>query len=176
MRYALSHRLPYCLPKSNPSASSLNASQVSVHPIGASPAANDGSASPGVETAVDLPASPALEGYCPVALKNDGKWVEGKQTFTVKHRGKYYWLSSQAAVDQFLKDPDACSPVLAGYDPMLFLKEGKLIDGQVQYGLHDPASGAIMLFTSEASKAAYRQDFERNARALETILTRSGIR
>jgi thiol-disulfide isomerase/thioredoxin len=64
---------------------------------------------------------PALDGYCPVALRSTGGWTQGDPRFAVRHRGRVYWLSNEEARNEFLKAPDNQSPVLSGYDPMLFL-------------------------------------------------------
>jgi hypothetical protein len=52
----------------------------------------------------------ALDGYCPIALKTQGQWVEGKQEYSVKHRGKLNCLSSQQALDQLMAEPLLQSP------------------------------------------------------------------
>ncbi|MCA9132517.1 MAG: thioredoxin family protein [Planctomycetales bacterium] len=118
---------------------------------------------------------PAIEGYCPVALKNEGVWKKGQSQFAVKHRGRIYWLSSQQAMTEFLAQPDRASPVLSGYDAMVFLNEGKLVDGSIQFGLHEQVSGSILLFSSAESKQAYERDYDRNAKALATLLHSAGV-
>ena len=118
-------------------------------------------------------AKPSLGGFCPVALKTQGTWVDGSEQFAVKHRGKVYWLSSQQAVAEFLRAPDAASPVLSGYDPMVFLQEGKLVEGNIQYGLHEQIEGLILLFSSAESKRQYEQNFDRYTQALHAVLQRA---
>lgn len=117
-----------------------------------------------------------LGGYCPVALKSDGQWVQGDENFAVKHRGKIYWLSSQEARIEFLADPDASSPVLAGYDPLVFLEEGRLVEGSIEYGLHEQVSGAYLLFATQDAKKKYWDDFDRYTRALDALLEQAGVR
>ncbi len=117
----------------------------------------------------------ALDGYCPVALKTQGNWIAGQPQFAVKHRGRIYHLSSQEAMREFLQNPDRCSPVMSGYDAMTFLNEGKLVEGSIQFGLHDLTSGSILLFTSAESKKAYEQNFDRNTQALKIVLQNAGV-
>lgn len=119
--------------------------------------------------------TPALDGFCPITLKSQGAWVKGQSQWAVKHRGKVYHLSSQAAAEEFLRSPDRSSPVLAGYDPMVFLNEGRLVEGNVQHGLHEQVSGTILLFSSPESKLAYERDYDRNMQALQVVLRRAGI-
>lgn len=125
--------------------------------------------------ATGQPSSIALDGYCPVALKTQGTWIAGQPQFAVKHRGRIYHLSSQDAMREFLQNPDRCSPVMSGYDAMTFLNEGKLVEGSIQYGLHDLTSGSILLFTSAESKQAYEQNFDRNTQALKIVLQNAGV-
>lgn len=118
---------------------------------------------------------PAIDGYCPVALRNSGNWVQGDPTFAVRHRGRVYWLSSEEARAEFLKSPDTQSPVLSGYDPMLFLNEGKLVEGSVQWGLLEQVSGTFLFFSSAELKQQFEQNFEENTRAINTIMKQAGV-
>jgi thioredoxin-related protein len=113
---------------------------------------------------------PAIDGYCPVALKSSRGWVAGDPRLAVRHRGRVYWLSDQAAMAEFLRTPDSCSPKFSGYDPMLFLKEGRLVEGSVQYGLLEELSGTFMFFSSAELKREYEQQFEKNTRAINFIV------
>ena len=78
-------------------------------------------------------------------------------------------------MQQFLQNPDACSPVLSGYDPMVFLNEGKLVEGDLKYGLHEQISGSILLFSSSESKQNYEQNYDRNTQALQVVLRQAGV-
>ncbi|MCC7333780.1 MAG: thioredoxin family protein [Pirellulaceae bacterium] len=120
-------------------------------------------------------ASVALDGYCPVALKTQGAWISGLPQYAVKHRGRVYHLSSPEAMREFLQNPDSSSPVMSGYDAMIFLTEGKLVEGSIQYGLHEQISGAVLLFVSAESKQAYEQNFDRNTQALKILLHNAGV-
>lgn len=111
-----------------------------------------------------------MEGYCPVSLAAKGAWTTGDAKFAVKHRGKIYWLSDQAAMQQFLSAPDRYSPVLAGYDPLVFLEEGRLVEGSIQFGLLDKASGTYMLFSTAEGKGKYWNDFARYSTALDALM------
>lgn len=120
--------------------------------------------------------TPGVGGYCPVTLRTTGQWVEGSPEFVVKHRGKVYWMCSEQAMQQFLQAPDASSPVLSGYDPMIFLSQGKLVEGDIRFGLHEEVGGSILLFESDASKRAYERDYDKNTRALNVILQSAGAK
>jgi YHS domain-containing protein len=119
---------------------------------------------------------PAIEGYCPVVLRTSGAWAQGDPQFSVRHRGRIYWLSSEEARTEFLRAPDKQSPVLSGYDPMVFLNEGRLVEGSVQWGLLEEVSGTFLFFSSEQLKQEYERNFDNNTRALSIIMQQAGVK
>ncbi len=117
---------------------------------------------------------PAFEGFCVIEAKL-GRWVAGKPEFAVKHRGKVYWLSSLDAQQTFMAQPDRAAPLLSGYDPQIFLTQGRLVPGSIEHTLHERMSDQLLLFSSPESLAAYypNQDksaFQRNTQTLIDIL------
>ncbi|HBE68471.1 MAG TPA: hypothetical protein DDW52_10025 [Planctomycetaceae bacterium] len=132
------------------------------------------------EKTVQLPGGkpPALEGYCVVQAKQS-RWVAGKPEFAVQHRGQVYWLSSLADQQAFMANPDKVAPLLAGYDPFIFLTEGRLVPGSIQHTLHEQKSDQLLLFSSARTKEAYSPaadqqaiNFQRNTSAIQSILSR----
>ncbi len=71
-------------------------------------------ASSGKSSAVDKLTVPALDGYCPVTLMRTQDWVRGLEKHAIRHRGKVYLLSSEAAAKEFMAAPDSFTPVLSG--------------------------------------------------------------
>jgi YHS domain-containing protein len=55
-----------------------------------------------------------IEGYCPVSYFTDGEPVKGKESLAHDHMGFRYYLSSEAALEQFKKDPGGYVPQHAG--------------------------------------------------------------
>lgn len=111
---------------------------------------------------------PNLDGFCPIALRNQ-QWLPGSAKHAIKHRGKIYWMSSPDAEKTFLERPDDFAPVLSGYDPQVLLYQGKLVAGSTQHGLFEAHSGQVMLFSSAESKASFQQDFTKNMQALNAV-------
>ncbi len=112
----------------------------------------------------------AYNGFCPIALVKSGLKVQGKTLHAVRHRGRTYLMESPEAVKEFVQAPDRYSPVLSGYDPMIFLETGKLVDGALEHALYDPNSGTIILFASADSQTKFKADPTRNTKALGFIL------
>ncbi len=77
----------------------------------------------------------ALEGFCPVSLMESTKWKKGDRQWGAVHRGRTYLFTSQAEQQKFLSDPDRFSPVLSGFDPVIFMERGELVDGKRNFGV-----------------------------------------
>ncbi len=112
---------------------------------------------------------PALEGYCPVTFVTTGQRVRGVAEFVVRHRGRNYWMQNAQTAQQFLQKPDTYSPMLSGYDPMVFLIEGKLVDGKTEYAMQDPSTSVVVLFSSSQSRDQFKNDQENAIKALRLI-------
>jgi protein disulfide-isomerase len=113
---------------------------------------------------------PALNGYCPVALLSSSQWVEGQPEFAIRHRGRVYFLSSQEAAQKFLANPDSFCPVLSGYDPLVLLRDGALVEGSVYSGLKDATQERILLFSSPENKKYFQENYDRLAAELDSML------
>jgi protein disulfide-isomerase len=88
-----------------------------------------------------------LDGYCPVTLVEQTKWVRGDARFGIVHRGHVYLFVSEAEKQRFWQDPDRYAPILSGNDPVVFAEGGKLISGSRRHGVF--FRNQIFLFSSE---------------------------
>lgn len=122
-------------------------------PAEASPEADDSQEEHLAEASTpELPAgSPPLgfDGYCPVTMKRDWKWVQGDVKWGAIHRGRTYLFASQNAQQAFLENPDSFSPALSGVDPVLALETGESQPGQRKYALE--YRGTFYMFAGEES-------------------------
>jgi len=103
----------------------------------------------------------ALDGYCPVTLLTEQKWAKGDQRFGCYHRGQLYLFGSQAALDQFLTEPDRLSPLLAGFDPVDFVSNGQMIQGLRRFGVFcevKPGQPAIVLFRTAQNREEFKAE------------------
>jgi hypothetical protein len=104
------------------------------------------------------PAQPtmALDGYCPVQLIEGQRWTPGDRRFGAVHRGRLYFFAGPNDQQRFMRDPDRYSPMLAGFDPVVWQESGQLVPGRREHGVfHD---NRVFLFATEDSIAR----FERN--------------
>jgi YHS domain-containing protein len=110
----------------------------------------------------------ALEGYCPVTLLEARKWQKADAKFGAIHRGRTYLFRSAAEQSKFLADPDRYSPVLSGFDPVLFATRGEQIEGKRSYGL--TYNRQIYLFADKASLEAFERSPQAFAQAAHTAM------
>lgn len=102
----------------------------------------------------------ALHGKCPVTLIQDGQWVEGDTQWGIVHRDRTYLFSSKENYDLFKTNPDRYSPVLSGFDPVIFHEQGKLLDGLEENGVFMGKNDKqhIVLFQSPETRAKFQSN------------------
>jgi YHS domain-containing protein len=75
-----------------------------------------------------------LEGYCPVQLHDNRKWIPGLQSISTDYREIRYLFSSEAERELFLKNPSEYAPQDLGCDPVLLTSSSKAVTGSIRYG------------------------------------------
>ncbi len=122
----------------------------------------EGEIEDGSAIASKTPAKPkyALHGKCPVTLLSEAKWVDGDTAIGCVHRNRIYLFTSNENFLKFKSDPDAYSPVLAGYDPVVFSETGRLIDGLEEFGVFmgKVPNQRIVLFASPETRARFQME------------------
>ncbi len=107
----------------------------------------------------------ALNGYCPVSLVEQEKWVQGDPRWGAVHRGRTYLFTGAEAQQRFLADFNKYAPALSGYDCVKYAEQGALVDGQRAHGVF--YRGQIFLFADEA---ALRQFWSTPERFVPVVL------
>ncbi len=100
-----------------------------------------------------LPQSLALEGYCPVTLADEKRWQMGSPELAVRHRNRVYHLSSPSAKEKFLASPDRFAPICSGMDIVVYLEQGRLVEGKRELGCR--YQDRVYLFSSQESKQKF---------------------
>lgn len=122
---------------------------------------------PAAEAAVASAASPttqlpagspelALDGYCPVELVRNTRWVKGDPRWGAVHEGRTYLFAGPEQQAEFLAGPTPYAPVLGGLDPVMALDFNSVADGARRYGAE--FAGRIFLFGSERTLDRFRAD------------------
>jgi len=99
-----------------------------------------------------------LKGKCPVTLITEGRWADGDPRFGIVHRNRTYIFGSAEHLAKFRATPDLYSPVLAGYDPVVFHEQGKLVEGLVENGIFmgRTPEQKVVLFKDAESRSKFQ--------------------
>ena len=95
-----------------------------------------------------------LEGFCPVRLIRDRKWVSGREDLTESYRGITYYFSSEEEHKAFQRNPARFTPQNLGCDPVVLYSDQQAISGQIRYGAFFDAR--LFLFESTETRAAFK--------------------
>jgi YHS domain-containing protein len=117
-------------------------------------------------------AAQAMDGFCPVTLLEQERWVKGDPRWGAVHRGCTYLFLSQQHQQRFLSDPDRYSPVLSGFDPAHYVDRGELVPGQRAHGMW--FRGKTYLFADEQSLDRFAQAPEFYAQRAHEIMLAAG--
>ncbi len=132
----------------------------------------------GLELASEQTTSPqyALHGKCPITLLQDSKWVDGDPKIGCVHRNRIYIFTNEANLKAFQSDPDANSPILAGYDPVVFQETGRLVDGLEKHGVFmgKPPQQRIVLFATAETRARFQSQPKKYLEAVRQAMKSTG--
>jgi YHS domain-containing protein len=134
-------------------------------PVASQPPVANASTQPSSKPAVtqnQLPAGAApigLDGYCPVTLMEQQRWVSGDVRYGITHEGRTYLFTSAAERDKFWQQPHRFCPVMAGNDPVIATDNGQMLTGRREHGLF--VNGRIYLFASEETLTQFERNRDR---------------
>jgi YHS domain-containing protein/thioredoxin-related protein len=98
-------------------------------------------------TMVEVPL--VLEGYCPVILSTEERWIPGNPAYYTMYRGHVFRFSSEEAMTDFLQEPAKYSPVAMGEDIVQMVERNKKVYGNRKFGAW--FQGRVYLFCSQES-------------------------
>ena len=112
----------------------------------------------GAEGVSDSKPPLALDGYCPVELVENWKWVLGSPRFGAIHEGRTYLFKDAEAKSAFLMMPERYAPVLRGSDAVAWFDEGKDLPGSREYG--GTYDGRVYLFANKENLSRFYAEAE----------------
>jgi YHS domain-containing protein/thioredoxin-related protein len=121
-------------------------------------------------TAPQLPPL-GMDGYCVVTLDQDSAWKKGDKRFGAIHRGKLYLFANAEHQQKFLGDPDRYSPALSGFDPVLFMEQGELIEGKREFGIKDGSQ--VYMFANLETRKKFEADPSRYMQSVQQAMLRA---
>lgn len=113
------------------------------------------------------PGSPplALDGFCPVRLAEQEKWVKGDARWGARHDGRTYLFAGPEEQQKFLASPEQYAPALSGNDIVLAVEQKQMVPGHREHGVW--YHGKVYLFSDEASCQRFNAAPDQYVAALE---------
>jgi len=105
--------------------------------------------------------TPGLNGYCPVELVENEKWLRGDRRWTVVHRGRTYVFSGPGQQQRFRANPERYAPVFSGADPVLVVDRNRSVPGKTEFCV--VYDGRLYMFSTASNLAQFREDPKRYA-------------
>lgn len=112
-----------------------------------------------------------LEGYCPVTLVNEQRWVLGSYDHRVEFEDCTYFFTDADRKQKFQRSPDKYVPAVAGFDPVIWLEEGKRVAGRRRHGIF--YKHRIVLFANEKTLSRFSADATRFWKQIEAKPTQA---
>lgn len=98
----------------------------------------------------------ALDGYCPVELNRNGRWVVGDLRWTVVRDGRIYRLSGTEQRRLFLADPERYMPVNSGNDVVRSAKGDSDVPGKTaNCAIYN---NRLYMFSSQTTQAEFNRN------------------
>ena len=91
----------------------------------------------------------ALEGFCPVTLCAEERWISGNPAYCTMYQGHIFRFASLEALGTFAQNPANYMPVAMGEDIILKVERNKRVNGNRQFGAW--FQGRVFLFSSQES-------------------------
>lgn len=103
-----------------------------------------------------------MDGFSPVSLGAERKWVKGDVRFAFEFKGITYHLASDRELEAFRKNPEDFAPRLLGCDPVTLLESDRAIPGKTDFGAF--FDGDLYFFENEESRRRFKADPRRYTR------------
>ena len=109
----------------------------------------------------------ALDGFCPVQLKEKERWVPGDVRWGARHEGRTYLFSGPEEQKRFFEHPEIYAPVMSGIDVVLAVEQGQSIPGRREFG--GWYKGKMYLFSSEECYQRFAANPQRYTAAMASL-------
>jgi len=105
-----------------------------------------------------------LDGFCPIELSDNRRWVRGDPRWGLIHRGRTYLFAGPEQRDRFDAAPDRYAPVSSGSDVVVAIERGEMLPGRREHGAW--FEGHVYLFSSETTLRKFDADPHRYVSAM----------
>jgi len=103
-----------------------------------------------------------LDGYCPVTLWKNRRWVKGNTEFRVEHRGQWYYLADEVVFKDFKDNPERYAPRFMGCDATMVVDQDRAIKGDTKFAAFYDEE--LYMFTSDENRKKFKSSPDRYTR------------
>lgn len=103
-----------------------------------------------------------LDGYCPVTLWKNRRWVKGNTEFRVEHRGQFYYLADEVVFKEFKDNPERYAPRFMGCDATLVVDQDRAIKGDTKFAAF--YDDELYMFTTDDNRKKFKTSPDRYTR------------
>jgi YHS domain-containing protein/thioredoxin-related protein len=97
----------------------------------------------------------ALEGFCPLTLCLEEKWIPGNPAYCTMYQGHIFRFASAETMMTFVRNPANYIPVAMGEDIVFMVDRNKRINGNRRFGAW--YQGRVFLFSSQEALNAFSE-------------------
>lgn len=97
-----------------------------------------------------------LDGYSPVVLMEERKWLKGKPEFAHTYQGITFHFRTDEELRRFKEDPARFAPKLLGCDPVELWLSDRALRGDTRYGAY--FDGKLFLFVSHENRETFKDN------------------
>lgn len=108
-----------------------------------------------------------LDGFSPVSLARERRWVRGSSQFAWDHEGVTFYMASRQELIEFRTDPHQYAPRLLGCDPVVLRETDRAVSGKTDYAAF--YDGELYLFSTGESRSKFKQKPERYTRTQHVL-------
>jgi len=100
--------------------------------------------------------SPALDGFCPVELLLNERWVRGDQRWAASYRGSIYYFAAKKQLEQFRNNPVRFTPAASGVDLVQAIDGRRSVPGKTNFCV--TYQGRLYMFANAQSLEAFHKN------------------
>ena len=115
-----------------------------------------------IQNAAATSTAPMLDGYCPVTLWKNRKWVKGSSELAREFRGQVYHFSTAEAMDEFQQDPRRYTPRFLGCDAVTVWESDRAVRGSTRFAAF--YDDELYLFSNADNRDTFKQTPDRYIR------------
>jgi YHS domain-containing protein/thiol-disulfide isomerase/thioredoxin len=103
-----------------------------------------------------------LEGYCPVTLWKNRRWVKGSAELKVEHQGQMFYFADEVTAKEFKENPERYVPRFMGCDAIVVAEASRALKGETKFAAF--YDDELYMFTTEENRKKFKSNPDKYTR------------